>query len=578
MAEHRIQRRLAAILAADVVGYSRLMEADETGTLSALKARRSDVLAPLVAEHHGRLVKVMGDGVLVEFGSAVNAVQCAVELQRRTEEANAALPEARRIRLRVGLNLGDVIVEGSDLYGDGVNVAARLEALAVPGGICLSGSIHDQVKRKLDVRVEDLGPRPLKNIAEPVQVYRVVLDAEPVQRTETALLALPAKPSIAVLPFTNMGGDAEDVFVDGLTEDLITDLSRNGELFVIARHSTFAYKGKSVDVRVVARDLGVRYVLEGSARRAAGRVRINAQLIDAIGGDHVWAERFDRDLEDIFAVQDEVTQRIVEALIGHLVPQPPRSRPTSMEAYDLCVRARQLIASFAGTVDAIREADELTRQSVAIDPSYAEALRWRAFVLWSRWVFAIDATPEMRAESLKMAERAIALDPNDAGNCWILGYMLAYEHRWTESDRYFEQALRLDANHADTLVMRAEILTFAGRHDASLELIRRALRFSPQPPGWYYWVLGMTLYGARQYDEAVDTLRLEATYRSSSRRVLAASLAQLGRLDEAKKEGALFMAKSPQFRISHWVAVQPARDQAVIEHFVDGYRMAGLPD
>lgn len=578
MAEHRIQRRLAAILAADVVGYSRLMEADETGTLSALKARRSDILAPLVAEHHGRLVKVMGDGVLVEFASAVNAVQCAVELQRRTEEANAALPEARRIRLRVGLNLGDVIVEGSDLYGDGVNVAARLESLAEPGGICLSGSIHDQVKRKLDIRVEDLGLRPLKNIAEPVQVYRVALDAEPVRRTETTSLALPAKPSVAVLPFTNMGGDAEDVFVDGLTEDLITDLSRNGELFVIARHSTFAYKGKSVDVRVVARDLGVRYVLEGSARRAAGRVRINAQLIDAIGGDHVWAERFDRDLEDIFAVQDEVTLRIVEALIGHLVPQPPRSRPTSMEAYDLCVRARQLIASFAGTVDAIREADELTRQSVAIDPGYAEALRWRAFVLWSRWVFAIDATPEMRAESLRMAERAIALDPNDAGNCWILGYMLAYEHRWAESDRYFDQALRLDANHADTLVMRAEILTFAGRHDAALDLIRRALRFSPQPPGWYYWVLGMTLYGARQYDEAVDTLRLEATYRSSSRRVLAASLAQLGRLDESRKEGALFMAKSPQFRISHWVAVQPARDQAVIQHFVDGYRMAGLPD
>lgn len=341
MVEERIQRRLAAILAADVVGYSRLMEADEQGTLKVLKALRRDVLAPLITRYSGRLVKVMGDGVLVEFASAVDAVQCAVDLQYGTAEANDSLPASRRVILRIGINVGDIMVDGSDLYGDGVNVAARLEALGEPGDICVSGSVYDQVKRKVETDFDDLGQKSLKNIAEPVRVYRVRHSAITDWRGEPEPLPLPSEPSIAVLPFTNMSGDAEqDVFTDGLTEDLITDLSRNASLFVIARHSTFAYKGKSIDIRLIARDLGVRYLLEGSARRAAGRVRINVQLIDAISGNHLWADRFDRDLEDIFAVQDEVTARIVEALIGRLATQPPRSRPNSMEAYDLCVRGR----------------------------------------------------------------------------------------------------------------------------------------------------------------------------------------------------------------------------------------------
>jgi TolB-like protein/class 3 adenylate cyclase len=330
MAEERAHRRLTAILAADVVGYSRLIQADEAGTLGALKARRSEVLQPVVSKHRGRIVKLMGDGVLVEFASAVDAVECAIQLQHGMQFANTGVPEERRVVLRIGINLGDVIVEGGDLYGDGVNIAARLETLAEPGGICISGSVHDQVKRKLEAHFEDIGPQTVKNMADPIRVYRIHLGTPAKQKSEDAeraSLPLPTSPSIAILPFVNLSNDPEqEFFADGLTEDLITDLSHVAGLFVIASNSSFAYKGKSGDVRSIARNLGVRYVLEGSARRAAGRVRINVQLIDAIGGGHLWAERFDRSLDDIFNVQDEVTARIVEALVGRFTaPQIPES-------------------------------------------------------------------------------------------------------------------------------------------------------------------------------------------------------------------------------------------------------------
>ena len=454
MPQETVQRRLAAILAADVVGYSSLMEQDEIGTLTALKARRRDVLGPLVAHYHGRVVKVMGDGVLVEFASAVNAVQCAIELQKRMAEANDGLPKARRIVLRIGINLGDVIVEGSDLYGDGVNVAARLESLTDPGGICVSGSVYEQVKRKLDSGFDELGPQTIKNIAEPVHVYRVRPRPTSARQEhagpEQKPLPLPAKPSIAVLPFTNMSNDPEqEHFADGLTEDLITDLSRNAGLFVIARNSTFAYKGKSVDARRISSDLGVRYLLEGSARRAAGRVRINVQLIDAIGGGHLWAERFDRGLEDVFAVQDEVTARIVEALVGRLTAPPPRNKPKNLDAYDLCVRGRALISASGGSPEAVREATVLLEEAIALDPGYAEAHRWQAFNLWVGWAHgAIPMNPNRRT-SVEFAEKAVALDPNDAGNHWVLGHVLAYERRWPEAEAELATALELDPSHAN---------------------------------------------------------------------------------------------------------------------------------
>ena len=304
MANERPQRRLAAILATDVVGYSRMMEQDEAGTLASLKQRLTSIVEPSIAEHHGRIVKLMGDGVLVEFASAVNAVACAIEMQKGLAAANACNTDDRDILFRIGINLGDVVVQGEDIYGDGVNVAARLEEMADPGSIVISRKVHDEIGSKLPLTYEDLGERSLKNIAAPIRVYRIAVSAAPA--SAPAALPLPAKPSIAVLPFTNLSADTEqEFFADGLTEDLITELSKAPGLFVIARHSCFAFKNKAVDVRQVARELGVRYILEGSARRAAARIRINAQLIDAReGGGHLWAERFDRGLADVFAVQD----------------------------------------------------------------------------------------------------------------------------------------------------------------------------------------------------------------------------------------------------------------------------------
>ncbi|WP_114189308.1 adenylate/guanylate cyclase domain-containing protein [Microvirga aerophila] len=572
MTPSQAERRLAAIMAADVVGYSHLVETDEAGTLAALRSLRQGVLDPLFAEHRGRLVKLMGDGLIAEFGSVVSAVTCAAAIQRRMAESQEQVAPERRIILRIGINLGDVVVEGHDLLGDGVNVAARLEQLCPPGGVMISGTTHDHLQGKLNCAFEFAGEQRLKNITRLVRAYRMVPDA-PALRTPQPQ---PARTSIAVLPFTNMSQDPEqETFADGLTEDLITDLSRRAGLFVIARHSTFAYKGRSVDVRQVARELGVRYLVEGSTRRAAGRVRINVQLIDAAEGDHLWAERFDRHLEDMFAVQDEVTGRIVEALVGRLTPVPTRNRPTSMEAYDLCVRGRALIGK---TPEVAREASLLLQRAIALDPNYAEAHRWLAFNLWTGWAHWGEPMEPNRSRSVALAERAVALDPNDAGCRWVLGQVLAFERRWPESDAAFEAAFKLDANQADGWAMQGEMATFHGRPEDGILKVQRALRLNPHPPGWYHWELGYAQYAARWHEAAVETLRQPSTYRTGSRRILAASLAQLGRTEEARQEAELFMVSNPHFTIGYWAATQPFRDEAIREHFVDGYRKAGLPE
>jgi TolB-like protein/class 3 adenylate cyclase/Tfp pilus assembly protein PilF len=578
MAEERAQRRLAAILAADVVGYSRLLDLDEQGTLAALRRRRKEILEPLVRDRQGRIVKVMGDGVLVEFGSAVNAVSCAVDLQKRMAAANEGVTADRRINLHIGINLGDVVVEDGDLFGDGVIVAVRLQAMAGAGDVFVSGSVYDQVKRKLDCGFDELGPQAIKNVTEPVSVYRIWLStaSDDGGLAEKAALQLPAKPSIAVLPFTNMSNDPEqEAFVDGLTEDLITDLSRTSELFVIASNSAFAYKGRHVDVRRIARELGVRHLLEGSARRAAGRVRINAQLIDAIAGDHLWAERFDRSLEDIFAVQDEVTGKIVEALVGRLTTAPARNRPSNLEAYDICVRARALGLQTALTA---KEAILLLDRAIALDPEYAEAHRWLALNLWLGWEFWDEPMDPNRARALAEAQLAVELDPNDAGNRWVLGVILGHESRWVESDAEFDAAHELDPNHADAWAMRAELSTEKGRPAEAIEQVRRALRLNPHPPGWYYWMLGQAQYAMGDYESAIQTLRRPETYRTTSRRLLAASLAQLGRLEEARWEAKMFMISNPHFTIRHWSDSQPFPAEDVRRHIVEGYRMAGLPE
>ena len=573
-----MQRKLTAIMAADVVGYSRLMELDEAGTLATLKELRRSALAPLVEQHQGRIVKVMGDGVLVEFASAVNAVACAVALQQRIGEAAAAAPADRRILLRIGINLGEVVVEGGDIYSDGVNLAARLEEIAEPGRIVISRKVYDEVGRKLALAYDDLGERALKNIAAPVRAYRIAGSAAPVPAPEA--LPLPAKPSIAVLPFTNLSADSEqEFFADGLTEDLITELSKAPGLFVIARHSCFAFKNKSPDVRQVARELGVRYILEGSARRAAARIRINAQLIDAReGGGHLWAERFDRDLADVFAVQDEVVARIVEALLGKLAVSrlPERKPPKNVAAYDLCVRGRFLYRRTMAEEG--KEARRLFEQAIVLDPEYAEAHAYLAETHWMGWVNWFEPAEPHRPLALALARRAVALDPSNAWAHAVLGFVLQYEHEYEASAAHLETALRLDPNHADTYSMRTDLLVMEGRPLEAIECAARAVRLNPHPPGHYYWGKGEAEYAACRYEDAVVTLRHEATYGTPSRSILAAALAQLGRLEEARIEGRLFMADYPDFRIESFLDTQPFSDRADREHFAEGYRKAGLPE
>ncbi len=573
-----MERRLAAILVADVVGYSRLMETDEAGTLAVLKERRRAIVDPLVKKHRGRIVKLMGDGVLVEFASAVNAVACAVELQTAMDIANAGAAEGQRIVLRVGVNLGDVMVEGSDLYGDGVNIAARLESLSEPGGLCISGSVFEHVNGKLPHSFVSLGPQTLKNIDRPIQIYRLARTDAPSPAASAVELPLPDKPSIVVLPFVNMSSDAEQsYFVDGLTEDLITDLSKVPELFVIARNSSFAYKARSIDVRQIARELGVKYVLEGSARRAAGRVRINAQLIDARAGGHIWADRFDGDLADIFAAQDEVIGKIVEALVGKLTAASlkERYRPTNLEAYDLCLRGR---AEWAHSPEAGVEAIPLFERAIALDPNYADAYRWLALSQGYAWIFMNGPMDPFRQLSMASAKRALELGPDDSSSHWVLAFVLLYERRWEESAKEFAISLCLNPNEADAWASLADLKVYEGRGVEAIACIQKAFRLNPHPPSYYFWTLGFAQYAAGQYEAAVKTLRNEATYRTESRFDLAAALAQLGQLEEAREEAKLYLAGRPHFRISHWLETQSFRDMATRDRFLEGYRKAGLPE
>ncbi|MBY5552245.1 adenylate cyclase [Rhizobium leguminosarum] len=389
-------------------------------------------------------------------------------------------------------------------------------------------------------------------------------------------LPLPDKPSIAVLPFVNISNDPEqESFADGLTEDLITDLSRMPGLFVIARSSAFAYKGRPMDVRAIAEELGVRYLLQGSARRAAGQVRINAQLVDAVSGNHLWAERFDRNLDHIFAVQDEVTAKIVEALLGRLRAPPPRNRPKNLESYDLCVRARKLMDDSPQTA---REAHLMLTRAISLDPDYAEPYRWLAINHWMGEVHSGGPTEPTRKTALQLARKAVAIDPNDAGCRWILAYLLAYECSFAEADAEFAKAIELDPNEADTFAALSDIAVLAGRVGEGLEHIAKAFRLNPFPARWYYLTLGQAQYAAGQYEAAIETLRRDETYRTSSRRFLAASLAQLGRLEEARAEVELFLVANPHFSTRHWAAAEPFRDARTLAHFIDGYRKAGLPE
>jgi TolB-like protein/class 3 adenylate cyclase len=539
-----VERKLAAIFAADIAGYSRLMGADEEGTLERLKALRRELVDPKIAEYHGRIVKTTDDGLLVEFASVVDAVRCAVAVQRAMPERNAGVAAESRIELRIGINLGDVIVEGDDLYGDGVNIAARIEALADAGGVFVSNTVHDHVRDRLPFVFDDLGEQQVKNIARPVRVYRV-RDAAAKSAAAPALptLPLPDKPSIAVLPFTNMSGDPEqEYFADGMVEEIITALSRIRWLFVIARNSSFTYKGQTVDVKQAGRELGVRYVLEGSVRKAGGRVRITAQLIDATSGAHLWADRFDGLLEDVFDLQDKVASSVagvIEPALQAAEAARTAIRPTTdLTAYDLYLRA---YAMFLSSARQIPEALRLMEQAIARDPYYGPALGWAALCCFRLLLEDRSEDPEAdRMKGAEFARRALEVAGDDPGVLANAAVALAYFGEDIGAMiALVDRALALHPSFARGWHCSGVLRVRAGQLDLAIEHLEASLRLSPRARvGTSLSALGNAHFLSRRFDEAVPKLLLAIQEDPSyvpPYRYLAACYAQMGRLDEARR-------------------------------------------
>jgi adenylate cyclase len=580
-----MDRRLAAIFAADVAGYSRLIGSDEEGTLARLKAHRRELIDPKIAEHQGRIVKTTGDGLLVEFASPVKAVRCAVEVQRGMLERNADLPPQRRIEFRIGINLGDVIVEDGDIYGDGVNVAARLEGIAEPGAIYIARAVRDFIRDLTEIALEDLGDKPLKNIAEPVRVFRIGRPGGAAGAREASTSPpVPDRPSIAVLPFTNMSGDSEqDYFSDGMTEDLITDLSKVSGLFVIARNSSFAYKGRAAKVQDIGRDLGVRFVLEGSIRKAGNRVRITAQLIDAGSGGHLWAERFDRDLTDIFATQDEVVEKIVGALAVTLTKgerQRLRRRATAdVAAYETWLRARETLSR--STRESVAQARALYRRAIEIDPAFAAPHAGLSLAVISDYVS--DWAPDP-AEALKEAERwarrALELDDQDPLSHMALGNVLLWRRDHPGALAECRRMIDLDPNFAQGYGSTGLALMYAGRAAEALESFAMSMRLDPHYPSILLHFLAQANFSLGRYAAAAEQLR-ERIARTpgtdSSRMLLAACYGHLGRAEDARAAWAELLKVNPSFSLAQRARVLPYKDAADFQRIVEGLAQARLP-
>jgi TolB-like protein/class 3 adenylate cyclase/predicted Zn-dependent protease len=585
-------RRLAAILAADVAGYSRLMGADEEGTLDAVKAIRRELGDPKVKEHHGRIVKTTGDGLLIEFASVVDAVRCAVEVQQGMTERNAEVPTDKRIEFRIGINVGDIISDSEDIFGDGVNVAARLEALAEPGGICISGSAHEQVRDRLNLSFEDMGDQQVKNIARPVRVFRIPLGytserAQTVGSPEPVPLPLPDKPSIAVLPFQNMTGDAEqDYFVDGMVEEITTAIARLPWLFVIARNSSFTYKGRAVDVKQVAQELGVRYVLEGSVRKAGNRVRITGQLIDTTTGAHIWADRFDGALDDVFELQDQVASSVAGAIEPKLrqseIERASRKPTANLTAYDLYLRA--LARSYRHTKEGLAEAVVLARQALATDPSYAPAA---AMVGWCRVGQRMQGgalSDEDISEACRLARQALDAERDDAETIWQAArtlFFLAGEAAMAAAA--LDRALARNPNAAHAWMTRGNIHASRNEPEAAIEALERARRLSPFDPYAFVCAANIALVhlAARRFEQAIewaDRALHEQPRAAHAIQVKIVANAHLGRLDEARAELRRVLAIAPKLTIASVREYAHFQAPEVLELFVAGLRLAGLPE
>ena len=581
MASERIERRLTAILAADVAGYSRLVEADEEGTLSQWKALWGTVIEPKIKEHRGRIARVIGDGILAEFASVIDAVRCAVEVQRSMAEHNANAPQDKRIEFRVGINFGELIIEDGDFWGDGVNIVARLEALAHPGGICVSGRVQEDTQGKLEIAFDDMGEQHLKNIARPVRVYRVRFDEV---KKSTPALPLPSKPSISVLPFQNMSGDpGEDYFADGVVEEITTALSRIRWLFVIARNSSFTYKGRMVDVKQVGRELGVRYALEGSVRKEANRVRVTAQLIDAVTGHHVWAERYDRELAGIFALQDEITERVVAAVEPQLYAaegiRAKRKQPERLDAWECVMRALSCVNSRSQNDYAM--ARELLERAIELDPAYAQAHALFAYVMGLEVLYGWKSEEIALARALEAAQKAVVLDRDDAWGHLALGFVYGITRRAGEAVVEHEKALALNPNFAIAYTYQGSALAYLGRGEEALLKIDASERLSPR--GLFQGVnsvcRAVAHFSAGQYLDAISCARksiLESPGIVTGYRMLVVNCALIGEIDEARAALAILKRLQPDVSL-RWIAesVLFTRERER-QDIIEGFRLAGL--
>jgi adenylate cyclase len=627
MAPERIKRKLAAILSADVKDYSRLMGDDEVSTVRTIESHR-EVMAELIRDHRGRVVDSPGDNLLAEFASVVDAVQCAVEIQQVLKSKNAELVEDRRMEFRIGINLGDVIEEGDRIYGDGVNIAARLESLANGGGICISGSAFEQIENKLALGYKYMGEHSVKNITKPVRVYKVPMGPEeptgmmvekkgwlkpwqwralvavvlvalgagamalwvyslrpskpPVSSKQIGTDKFPDKPSIAVLPFNNMSGDPEqEYFSDGITEDLITALSKVSGLFVIARNSVFTYKGKATKVEIVGQELGVRYVLEGSVRKADNRVRITAQLVDAGTGGHIWAERYDREMKDIFALQDEVTQQIVTALAVKLTDEEwkrlARKGTENIDAYDYVLRGFEYVNRF--TKEANIEGRRMFQKAIEQDPRYAFAYSRLGNTYMNEWSFGWSRDAATMERAFDMAQQAIALDKSEPNAHALLSEVFLWRKQYDQSIAEIEKAIQIAPNNADGLASFAGVLCWAGRPEEALNIVNRARQLNPISPVWYLWNLGHAYFLTEQLEKAISTM-IQVIDRNPNflpaYAYLAAGYIELGRGEEARAEAAGLERLSPYISFEDWRMRLPYKDPKVLERLFNDLEKVGI--
>jgi adenylate cyclase len=588
VSEEGVERKLTTILAADVVGYSRLMGEDEAGTLARLKSLRKDLMQPKITGGRGRIVKLMGDGLLAEFPSVVEAVRCAIDIQQDMVGREPGLPDEGRLRLRIGVNLGDIIVEGSDIYGDGVNVAARLEGLAEPGGICISSKVYEEVRNKLTTVFEDLGEQEVKNIREPVRVYRwtdAAADPMPSIAGAEGAPPLPDKPSIAVLPFTNMSGDQEQEHLsDGISEDIITALSKIPKLFVTARNSTFTYKGRAVDVKQVGREQGVRYVLEGSVRRSGDQLRITAQLIDATTGDHVWAQRYDRFVQDVFALQDEITREVTSALQVELTDGEQArlwaSGTQNFEAWEIVIQIPELI--YSHRKEHILMGRRLAEQALLLDKNYAAA--WTMLGL-SHWEEAFNGWSENPEASLNLAVDAAAhsqsIDDSNPDTFALLTWIHLSLRKYDQAFDLAQQAMVLGPNNSFVVGVASDVAMFCNRPHDMVVLLNKAMRLCPIYPAWYPSNMAWAYLLMDRREDAIASAQTSSDIDPDypfNYMVLAIAFAESEREQEAHTAVENLLRIDPKYSLRTFSECQPFRDAEVLDRHIEGLRKAGLPE